>query len=153
MQSRYQFLCSLNVQLALRNLKIAQELTKPRVADCRNFRFATLVESGRVTDVLYFRGFLLQGHLLTHCPLSFAGYTANVCFVCFKGSAVAYVVIRNQHMQSSIEDRCGSCGSLLQLVPSQYEPTAPWYKTCFCSQRRAAEFLEKLVQRATNNTP
>ena len=50
---------------------------------------------------------------------------ANVCFVCYKGSAVAYVVIRNQHMQSSIEDRCGSCESLLQLVPSQYEQTAP----------------------------
>ena len=45
-------------------------------------------------------------------------------------------------MQSAIEDRCGSCGSLLQLVPSQYEPTAPSYGTCFCSQRRAAEFRE-----------
>ena len=76
----------------------------------------------------------------------------NVCFVCSKGSAVAYVVIHNQHMQSAIEDRCGSCGSLLQLVPSQYEPTAPSYGTCFCRQRtaherqrRAAEFREKVA--------
>ncbi len=69
-----------------------------------------------------------------------------MCFVCYKGSAVAYVVIRNQHMQSSIEDRCGSCGSLLQLVPSQYEPTAPSYGTCFCSQRNAAEFREKVAR-------
>ena len=48
-------------------------------------------------------------------------------------------------MQSAIEDRCGSCGSLLQLVPSQYEPTAPWYETCLCSQRRAVEFREKVA--------
>jgi hypothetical protein len=49
-------------------------------------------------------------------------------------------------MQSAIEDRCGSCGSLLQLVPSQYEPTAPSYWTCFCSQRRAVEFREKVAR-------
>ena len=48
-------------------------------------------------------------------------------------------------MQSAIEDCCESCGSLLQLVPSQYEPTAPSYGTCFCSQRRAAEFREKVA--------
>ena len=48
-------------------------------------------------------------------------------------------------MQSAIEDRCGSCGSLLQLVPCQYEPTAPSYWTCFCSQRRAVEFREKVA--------
>ena len=64
--------------------------------------------------------------------------------MCSKGSAVAYVVIRNQHMQSAIEDRCGSCGSHLQLVPSQYEPTAPSYGTCFCIQSRAVEFREKV---------
>ena len=49
-------------------------------------------------------------------------------------------------MQSAIEDRCGSCGSLLQLVPSQYEPTAPSYGTCFCSQRTAVEFREKVCR-------
>ena len=84
-------------------------------------------------------------YLLTHCVSTVFLQVANVCCVHFKGSAVSYVAIRNQHMQSAIEDRCAICGSLLQLVPSQYEPTAPSYGTCFCSQRRAVEFRENVA--------